>query len=138
MLNLTLSEKEQQLVRKAYIKSRDNTLAHDIAYVAKLKPSVFDKLLTSHEPALQRLGRYAIQLQRFITECLNDSYAAPPHSLHAFTAVLLYLVNPYDAIPDNCSDRGYADDIYVLELGLADGGEVLRAYALARGIILPA
>jgi len=137
MLNFALSEEEQQLVRKAYIKSRDNTLAHDIAYVAKLKPSVFDKLLTSHEPALQRLGGYAIQIQRFIIDCLNESYAAPPHTLHAFTAVLLYLVNPYDAIPDNCSDRGYADDMYVLELGLADGGEALRAYALAREIALP-
>ena len=137
MLNLTLSEKEQQLVREAYTKSRDNTLAHDIAYVAKLKSSAFDKLLNSHEPVLQQLGGYAIQLQRFVIDCLNESYAAPLHTLHAFTAVLLYLVNPYDAIPDNGSDRGYADDVYVLELGLADGGEALRAYALARGIVLP-
>ena len=136
-MNKDLSAEEQKLVREAYFKSRDNTVEHDISYVANLKSSTFNRLVSSDDPSLRRMGEAALQLQRFIGDCLDGSWTAQPNVIHAYTAVLLYLVNPFDFIPDCTPERGYADDLYVLELGLADGGDALGDYAAARGIHLP-
>ena len=137
MTTPALSEDEKERIRQVYTKSRDNTISHDIRYVAKLKPAVFDRLLSHSDPTVQRLGAYALHLQRFIGDHLSGAYSAPIHIIHAFTAVLLYLVNPFDVIQDGSSARGYADDIFVLELGLADGGEELRKHAGNMGLTLP-
>ena len=133
-MNWELSAEEQKRVKAAYVKSRDNTIEHDISYVANLKPSTFDRLISDDDPSVQRLGKVALHLQRFIGDCICGAYIAPPSVIHAFTAVLLYLVNPFDVIPDSTPDRGYADDLFVLELGLTDGGDVFREYATQKGI----
>lgn len=134
MKNIDLTNDEKQRLLDIFTKNCAHTVAHDIEYLAKLKESVFDKIVASENAGVRRLGHYAQILQHFIADCHSGAYNAPTESLNEATSILLYLVNPFDLIPDKDVERGYLDDIYILELGLAKCGGVLQDYMHARGI----
>lgn len=133
MIPEKLSAEEKQKLESLFAKSSKNTLQHDIDYIARLKPTHFDKLCESSRPRERELGECARLMQQFVSDFKAGRHTAPPQTLHAFTTVLLYLINPFDLIADKDPIRGYCDDIYILQLGLAESGDVLRDYATAQG-----
>lgn len=136
MTSHSLTEKEKQQLQELFAKSCNSTLQHDIDYMVKLKSSFFDDLCESDDAEVRKLGEYAKVMRQFIVDCQAGLHTTTTETLHAFTSVLLYLVNPFDLIPDKCPDRGYCDDIYILRLGMAQTGEALHEYAQLKGIDL--
>lgn len=129
MKKIALSEKDKIYLKAHYQKASQDALKHDVTYLAKMKPSVLHKLSTSCDDTTRSLGQHAILLQRFLVDWLNQKYQAPWEMVAKFTAVLLYIVNPFDLVPDTTAQTGYFDDLFMLQLALLDGEETLMDYA---------
>lgn len=70
-----------------------------------------------HESALAQVGDDLMTLVRLVRAWAIGSYREVPwRSLLYGTAALLYLVNPFDAIPDMLGVIGLADDIAVISV----------------------
>ncbi len=123
-----LEKEDQARLEAAYEKSREGALAHDTAYLAKMGPERFEKMLASEDPLAQKVGTHALRMQRFLAVHAAGSRACPDGAVKACTAALLYLVNPFDLIPDPTPGTGLLDDLYVVELALADCGNALDPY----------
>ncbi|MBN2342574.1 MAG: DUF1232 domain-containing protein [Deltaproteobacteria bacterium] len=131
-MTLTLTSEQKATLERLYASSRDNTVAHDIVYLADMTPAAVEKLVARwkafDDAQVQQPADMLRQVQRFIKDCCHGRYAVDTRVLHAFTAALLYIVNPFDVIPDATPKIGVLDDVYVLNLALNEYGEELNTY----------
>ena len=123
-----LGDEDKARLQAVYEKSREKTLSHDIAYLAKMGGARFEKMVASDDPVAQQLGTHAARMQRFLADHVAGNRECPEDAVKACTAALLYLVNPFDLISDNTPGTGLLDDLYVVELALAECGNALDPY----------
>jgi uncharacterized membrane protein YkvA (DUF1232 family) len=123
-----LGDEDKARLKAVYERSREKTLPHDVAYLAKMGVERFEKLVASDDPMAQQLGTHATRMQRLLADRVAGNRECPEDAVRACTAALLYLVNPFDLIADTTPGTGLLDDLYVVELALADCGNALDSY----------
>ena len=105
----------------------------EIEYVLKKGGSQFENL--SKAPSVMRaVYRQAKLLYLMLRDWWQDQYQAPWRVVGAITAGLLYVLNPFDLIPDFIPVIGAIDDLFMLGLVIALIRSDLRRYCRTKDL----
>jgi len=122
-----LSVEEKALLEKSFAEARKVVGDEEIEYVLKKGGSKFEdwKKATG---LMQKVYRQAKLLYLMLRDWWNDEYELPWRVVAAITACLLYVLNPFDLIPDFIPVLGAIDDLFVVGLTIALIRADLRRY----------
>lgn len=131
--NPGLNQEQQAWLRQSFREARARVSAEDIEYVLKQGPKTFRRL--THAPTLLRqVYLQAKLLYRMLKDWWQKQYQLPWRVVAAITAGLLYVLNPFDLIPDVLPAVGAIDDLFVLGLVVSLIRSDLRRYCRAKNL----
>ena len=122
-----LSEEEKALLERSFEEARKEVGNEEIEYVLKKGRSKFEDW-TKAPSIMQAVYRQAKLLYLMLRDWWNDEYELPWRVVAAITACLLYVLNPFDLIPDFIPVLGAIDDLFVVGLTIALIRADLRRY----------
>jgi len=129
-----LSESEKSLLNEQFNTVREEVTKEDVAYVLSKADSTAERLKESTQGWIQLLGKQITLLWELLSDWWNDRYEVPWKVVAAITAALLYMVNPWDLIPDVLPIVGWVDDAMVMKLCYNLIKSDLREYARQRDL----
>lgn len=128
-----LNEQEQALLRQSFDQAQQKVGEEDVEYVLKKGQKTLDDL--ERVPAFMRqVYRQAKLLFLMLRDWWKKEYQLPWRAVAAITAGLLYVLNPFDLIPDFIPVIGAIDDLFVLGLVVALIRSDLRNYCQAKNL----
>jgi len=128
-----LSEPEKALLARSFAGARQEVGEEEIEYVLKKGRSRFEDWKKA--PRVMRMVyRQAKLLYLMLRDWWNDEYELPWRVVAAITACLLYVLNPFDLIPDFIPVLGAIDDLFVVGLTIALIRADLRRYCRANDL----
>ena len=128
-----LSEVEKALLERSFAEARKDVGEEEIEYVLKKGESKFEDW-TRAPSIMQSVYRQAKLLYLMLRDWWNDEYELPWRVVAAITACLLYVLNPFDLIPDFIPIIGAIDDLFVVGLTIALIRADLRRYCRANDL----
>jgi len=128
-----LSEAEKELLERSFTEARKDVGEEEIEYVLKKGESKFEDWRKARG-VMQSVYRQAKLLYLMLRDWWNDEYELPWRVVAAITACLLYVLNPFDLIPDFIPILGYIDDLFVVGLTIALIRTDLRRYCRAKDL----
>jgi len=128
-----LNEQEQALLRRSFDQAQQRVGEEDVEYVLKKGRKTLDDL--EKAPTFMRqVYLQARLLYLMLRDWWQDQYELPWRVVAAITAGLLYVLNPFDLIPDFIPVLGAIDDLFVLGLVIALIRSDLRRYCSAKNL----
>ena len=128
-----LSLSQKQKIKKSYRRAINSVDKGDVDYVLKKT----QRKLKEISKKKSHLTLFFMQV-KLLGMCLKDStkrvYRLPWKIIAAITAALLYVINPWDIIPDFIPVVGYVDDALVIALCLKLVRSELLDYCDFKGI----
>lgn len=124
---LTAAEKRKLKVQLERATSAVDS--RDAEYVLDKAPEVLEKLEKSPTQWLQELAQRARLLHWLIVDWWNGDYKPSWRVVAIAVSALLYLINPFDLIPDFIPVIGLVDDAAMLVLACRMIEEELQRYA---------
>jgi uncharacterized membrane protein YkvA (DUF1232 family) len=122
-----LSEEEKGFLERSFAEARQDVGEEDIEYVLKKGGGRFEDW-TKATGLMQTVYRQDKLLYLMLRDWWNDEYELPWRVVAAITACLLYVLNPFDLIPDFIPVLGAIDDLFVVGLTIALIRADLRRY----------
>ena len=130
-----LNEEEKALLEWSFTEARKDVGEEEIEYVLKKGQSKF-KDWKKAPGMMQSVYRQAKLLYLMLRDWWNDEYDLPWRVVAAITACLLYVLNPFDLIPDFIPILGAIDDLFVVALAVAFIRTDLKRYCRAKDLDL--
>ena len=128
-----LSEVEKGILDRSFAEARQEVGDEEIEYVLKKGRSRFENWPKA--PGLMRaVYRQAQLLYLMLRDWWQDEYEVPWRVVAAITACLLYILNPFDLIPDFIPVIGVIDDLFVVGLAIALIRSDLQRYCRAKNL----
>jgi uncharacterized membrane protein YkvA (DUF1232 family) len=108
----------------------------DVQYAIDKAEDASKKLLKSATGWVKKLGLQVKLLWEILKDIWYGKFKAPWGTVAAITAALLYIIMPFDILPDFLPAIGFADDLLVITLCVSMIRIDLRRYAKFRNLDL--
>jgi uncharacterized membrane protein YkvA (DUF1232 family) len=108
----------------------------DVQYAIDKAEDASKKLLKSATGWVKKLGLQVKLLWEMLKDIWYGKFKAPWGTVAAITAALLYVIMPFDILPDFLPGIGFADDLLVITLCVSMIRIDLRRYAKFRNLDL--
>jgi uncharacterized membrane protein YkvA (DUF1232 family) len=113
-------------LKKMYAEAVKQVGPLDAGYAVRSTPTKLSGLCAS--PENEAFKHRVRLLHRVLRDATKNKFKLAPKSLAALTAALVYVLNPFDLIPDHVEGRGHLDDNFILDLAYTDAKADLVKY----------
>jgi uncharacterized membrane protein YkvA (DUF1232 family) len=125
-----LTAAQAAMLKKMYTDALKQVGPLDAGYAVRSTPTKLQGLCAS--PENEDFKHRVRLLHQALRDSTKNKFKLSAQAFSAITAALVYVLNPFDLIPDHMEGKGHLDDNFILDLAYQDAKADLKKYCLAK------